>query len=364
MHRYTTASVAALLLIACNGKDKDAQDNDPTTGTTTTAGTTTGGTTTGTTTGTTYEWPTSPDAYDFGDGTFIHTFTIPAVMSNPCCYDWGEISRDYIALGTNEVDNALAMLAEAVADMDFDLQALIDDAIMTGSFVALLEHRALPAADGDYNLVFFRGEMDPVTSWTTASAGLGSFWVDALNFIDNTGEPTAKFGQATITAGQLEASDGTFDIAMPLTDNSVLVLPLQDVRISADIAPGGNGVAMSGGELSGYVTVEDFFGSYNQVIDEMCSCLGLSGDLFTEDQGEWSGDCVAGAAALCTLPEEEVCMTMGGTNLFNGEICAVVPFLMESMPDLDLDGDPTTFEALSAGLRFSGAEGEIMGLLP
>jgi len=53
---------------------------------------------------------------------------------------------------------------------------------------------------------------------------------------------------------------------------------------------------------------------------------------------------------------------MAGNNVFAGEICAVIPLLMNGAPDIDTDGDPTSFEALSTGLRFQAAGGEILGV--
>lgn len=135
--------------------------------------------------------------------------------------------------------------------------------------------------------------------------------------------------------------------------------------MDTDVTVSASGVNAANGVLAGYVTQDDFYGSINTVVSTLCGCLGLPGDLFTQNgAGAWEGDCVAGAANVCTAPDEEVCATLAGNNLLNGQICGVVPTLIGVNADIDTDGDTTTWEALSAGLRFEGAQGEILGLLP
>ncbi|NCG19740.1 MAG: hypothetical protein GWP91_12095 [Rhodobacterales bacterium] len=346
--------LCVVLLLACGGSDKDAPDTGPQTTTQTTSSTSS------TTTTTNDAWPTSPDDYVFGPTSYFHTFSIPLMDTDPCCRDWGAISKDNIQLGTNEPDNALANLRDLTAAMGLDLQATIDDTIESEGFVALLDHQNFPTGDGDYDLAFFRGRFVNGSGYFTGIAGNGQFEVSTYNFDEGTGRPRALFNTANVTAGQLTATGGEIEIVVPMFSTILLVLPLLDVDLTGDLTEDGQ---ISDGVLSGYITVDDFYNGYNTVVDELCGCLGLTTPLYVDNgTALWDDSCVSDPAALCTTEPESTCVTMAGSNLLAGELCTVIPSLMNSSPDLDLDGDTSTFEALSVGFRYSAASAEITGL--
>ena len=359
-------SALALLTISCN---KDEEDDTSTgsstvsetgtpTGTTTASGTPTGGTTS-------FDWPETAEDYPFSGITYLHGFTIPNADSL-CCRDFGNISKDFIENGTNEVDNALAGISTIASSFGFSLQDTITETVESGNFVALIDHYDWPGIQGgDYHMAFFRAEWDPSTTFPLAEAGVGLYRVPEQNFIPGTGEPLATFSSASFDGANIQASGGSIEIAMPITNTAILVVPLQDVQLTSTANESGQSVAMQNGELSGYVTVTDFYDSYNFVVNEACSCLGLTGDLVEPNgDGTYTYNCVSDALTLCSAPEEEVCATMAGTNLFTGgEICTGLDLFIGGVADIDLDGDPTVYEGLSVGLTFQGVPGEVVGLV-
>jgi len=365
MRPWFWLTTLALLTISCN-KDGDGDTGMSGTtpaGTATATGTaTSGGTPTGATTS--FAWPETAEDYPFSGITYLHGFTIPTADAL-CCRDFGSISKDFIENGTNELDNALAGIATVAGTLGFSLQDTIDEAVQSGNFVALIDHYDWPGVQGgSYHMAFFRGEYDPSTTFAVAEAGAGLFRIPTQNFIDGTGEPVATFDMATFDGAIVDAAGGTIEIAMPITDTALLVVPMQDVEMTASANESGASVAMQSGQLSGFVTVTDLYDSYNFVVNEACGCLGLSGDL-VEDNGDgtYSYNCVSDAATLCTATGEEACATLAGTNLFGGEICSGLDLFIGGVADLDLDGDTTTFEGLSVGLTFQGSPGAVSGLI-
>ncbi len=349
--------LCACLLIGCGSDDKTTDDSaaGPTQTTT--------GTSTTTTTTDNSNWPASPADYVFGPSSYFHAFQIPVMETEPCCRDWGAISKDNILAGTNDQDNALAELRNLTAAMNLDLQATVDSTIESGGFVALLDHYNFPDGDGDYDLAFFRGNFENGSSWETAQLGVGEFLIEERNFQSGTGRPRAVFDAANVTGGQLHATGGLIEIAMPIIDDTLLILPLQDVTLEGTLSDSGE---ITNGELSGYVTVTDFYNGYNAAVADLCGCLNLQGDLFRDNGTEtWDATCVANPETLCTAPEELVCIPMAGDDLWGGgELCTIIPVLMTSTPDLDLDGDTSTFEAMSVGFHYGAATANITGLAP
>ena len=65
---------------------------------------------------------------------------------------------------------------------------------------------------------------------------------------------------------------------------------------------------------------------------------------------------------VCTELGEGVCENLIGDDLTLGGICQQMVDLVPLIADLDIDGDPSGFEALSVGLRAEGVPARVSGL--
>lgn len=309
-------------------------------------------------------WPASAEDYVYDDVTYLSGFRIPGTAS-PCCRDWGAMSKDNVVAGSNKIDNALAGLASLLGPFGIDVQDQLDYTVESGAFVGLVEHHDHPVGDGTYNMAFFMGAFEGITDFDRASGGLGTFTVLPESFVGGSGEPAVVFRRATVSGGHLTASGGHFEISLPLLDGVTLTAPVDDVTIEADVDTTGGGIALTSGELSGYITQDSIFTAYNDLVNTQCACLGLTGDIFTQGAGgDWSQHCVADAADLCLGFDEEICVAMGGTKLAEGGYCSTLFGFMPLLSDIDTDADPSKYEALSVGLRMQGVPGTVVGLTP
>jgi hypothetical protein len=344
----------------------------PTTTTTSTTSTTSTSTTstTSTSTTTTTLWPPTPQDYVAGPISYLNTLVIPGVDMNGdpvCCRDFGTISRDYITNGTNKIDNALAKLAAQLSSF-VNFQDLIDQGIMDGSIVLILDHHLLDYQNlpDDFYLAPFNGSFDTGTTYTEANAGTGEFLLSQASFIGGTGEPLNVAYPSVMTSTDMTAPSSTLTLPLPLAV-TVLNLPILDTQAVADHGTiTAAGINYTNGELSGYVETAQIFGALNAILlSPTCSCLGISSDVYTQNMdGSWSSTCVSNAATLCTQPGEDICVTLAGTNVLNGEVCSVLPNFMNNAADIDLNSDPTAYEGLSMGFQFTGVTGTVNGVAP
>ena len=318
------------------------------------------------------EWPATPQDYTFGEASYINSLTVPPIeFSVPtCCKDFGAISRDKIVNNTNNIDNALAMLADTLAGFGIDLQASLDDAIANGDLVMLLDHQDLDplALPDQFVLVQFLGAFGLGTDFTLADQGLGTFLANESSFVPGTGEPLNFAHPASMSVSSMSAGPFSLAISLPLGFLS-LGVTAEGAEAAADhglITPAG--VPYSNGALSGYVLVEDIYGALNDILNAPgCACLGHTEDIYQQQlDGSWLGICVTGASSLCPDPEEEICATLAGNNLFGTppEVCGILPSLLESQSDIDLNADPALYEGMSVGLEFTAVEGQIIGVQP
>lgn len=319
-------------------------------------------------TGLSYPWPSSPMTYVFERGTYLHQVVIPAALGpQACCRDWGTASK---AAG---IDNALAAMNQFAKLASLDLNAELASVIRSGSFVPVLDHRGVPTADGDYKLGFFLADWAPGTSYTKASTGVGEFYVYPESFRPGTGKPQVVFRSATKTGNKLHAEGGNFEVALVI-QNVNLQLPVRDVTIDADLIVDTLGLAVSDGELSGYVVVDELFEAYNGLVTASCACAAdLLGNqpLFSKSSGKWVGQCkphdstdtVTGVLEVCDEPSEAVCENLIGDKIGLGGACGLIGGAVGDLADLDIDGDGTN-EALSVGLRANGVPATILGLAP
>jgi hypothetical protein len=317
-------------------------------------------------------WPTDPNDYVPGPISYINSLTVPAVVSGvpTCCKDFGTISKDYIVSGTNNMDNALAVLAGSLGAFGVDLQQLLTDAITGGSLVVLLDHQDLAYSslpDPYFALVQLLGEFDVGTTFVEANAGTGEFLIDPASFLPASGEPVNWYFPADMQATTMSAGPFTLSLSLPL---GFVTLDVQAFGAEVDGVHGAitaAGVPYTSGTLAGYILVDDIFAVINALIDSpQCDCLGLSSSVYTEQpNGTWTGSCVT-TAGLCTLPDEEICKTLAGNSLFASppEVCLVLPSVLQSQADIDLNSNSTVYEGLSLGLQLTGATGTITGIAP
>jgi hypothetical protein len=241
---------------------------------------------------------------------YIDTLTIPSVSGQEpsCCYDFGEISKN----GTGTDDNALAIIANnpLLEFAGIDFQQVLDDTLENGDQVLLLNHVGLTGPDDSFRMDGLQGDFAEGTTYTEASAGV-----------------------TTLTATVKEA------------------------RISGAATLSETAASYTGGELSGYILVDELFAGLNAYA-ATCTCLGLSGDLFAKGpDGLWDSDCVANAATLCA--EEPDCATIAGSEVFEGQACPLVPDLIQNNADIDLNDDPAVYEGLSVGFEWTGQNAAI-----
>ena len=156
-----------------------------------------------------------------------------------------------------------------------------------------------------------------------------------------------------MSAGPLELD---LTLSFGILDINVIATEAEITAVPGQITPAG--IPYSEGIITGIVLLDDVFTDFNSVLGSPdCACLGLTDDVFTQlPDGSWQGDCVPDGAALCSEPEEAVCATLAGSNnqAEPPEICALFPPVLQTVAaDLDLDGDPSRYEGMSIGLRFT-----------
>jgi hypothetical protein len=344
-----------------------------------------GGSTTTTTTSTTSTtlsgppvWPASPDQYQPGEVSYLDTLTMPDTVEvagarrtvATCCKDFGEISKDFIENGTNDIDNALALLAAGLTSFGVDFQAILDDSITSGDLVILLDHQGLNPASlpDEFALVQLVGAFEGSTTYTEAASGSGTFLLSRDAFVPGTGEPRNYDYPSLMTADSMSAGPFTLTLTIPFGFFS-LDLETAAAEISAMpgvIAP--EGVPYSDGKISGYLRVDDVFDALNAVLrSDTCACLGLTSDLYFKLQnGSWVGACRSDAATACSDPSESLCVSLAGNNVLADppQVCSVIPSIISQQADLDLNDDPSQYEGLSIGLRFTAVGGQIVGVKP
>jgi len=361
-------------------------------GTTTTSSTSTSFTTTSSTTSTTVPvgpvWPADPANYVAGPISYLNTLTIPPVFQAgaTCCRDFGAISKN----GVGPIDNALANLANLLLSLGVaDFGAILNQSLQDGSLVVLLDHQlldfasAVTSSDGaasdalrrslpdDFALVQLAGAFAPGTTFTEASAGNGEFSILGKSFLPGTGEPENYVFPALMDTASMSAGPLTLELTLPF---GFLTLDLKalDGEVSADHGTISTaGVPYTNGKLSGYVLVDDIYAGLNGLLlSSQCDCLGRSEPIYSKQpDGTWSGACLTNALDLCSQPDEEVCVTLAGNVNSNPPVgpvqaCSILPQVINLQSDIDLNGDPSVYEALSLGLQFTGVTGQVTGVTP
>ncbi len=348
----------------------------------TTTTTTTSTTTTSTTTTTIIDdpvWPEDPSAYVPGPISYLSELGIsPLEQGVPtCCKDFGSISKDAILEGTDNLDNALAVLAGQLQSLGVDLNALLAESIASGSLAVLFDHQLLDLGaaatagrglSDQFALVQLAGIFTDGTTYAEAAAGQGRFLMRRDSFVAGSGEPVNFAYPAQMNADTMNAGPFTLDLSLPF-GFLTLALPTEQAELTAAHGPvTAAGITYTDGRLSGLVRLDAVFGSINQILDApACECLAISEPVYRENlDGAWISACVSDARARCPAAEQDVCVVLAGADLLAvpTQVCLILPGVLSGAADLDLDAQPATFEALSLGLEFTGVFGTAVGLEP
>jgi len=332
-------------------------------------------------------WPADPADYTPGPVSYLDTLAIPAVDPGPpavaeCCKDFGDISRDFIVSGTNNIDNALAVLASQLLGLGIDFGQILDDSIVSGDLLILFDHQLLQFNGGmfagvgarslpdEFALAQLAGTFDAGTTYDDAAAGNGEFLISRSSFEPGTGEPSNFAHPALMDTTSLSAGPFTLEIKIPFGFLS-LDLVAEAAEVTADHGPISDaGIDYTNGEISGYVPVDDIFAALNEILNSsQCDCLGLAEDVFQQNaSGVWTSGmrCLADAATVCALEDEAVCATLAGSDFAADppQVCVVLPGLMAGIADINLDEDTNDFEAMSLGLQFTGVPAQVNGVEP
>lgn len=310
-------------------------------------------------------WPATAADYQLHNGTFLTTFEFPDVAHEDlCCRDFGDISRDFIKNGTNNADNALAamdVVLSAASNGKVDLAGPINNSIRVGRYVPLFDHVDIPSTSGNYTLAYFGGSPAEGTTYDTAKTGGGEFLLKPGYFEGDSGTPKYLFGSAAVSAGKLTASDGHFELPLPVLWGRVL-LEVQRVQLTADVAIVDGGVTLTNGELSGFIKVDDWFKGYNQVVNEKCACAELTSDIYGRGPDGWEQHCLDAPQGTCTGTEAVTCGVLLLSDIKDGGICKGMFNAVAAAADLNFDDNDQTYEALSVGMRFSGVQATSTGL--
>lgn len=315
--------------------------------------------------GPTPEFPDTPAEYTAGITSYVNSLTIPAVVDGvpTCCEDFGPISKDFIASGTDNIDNALAQLAVLLGSLA-SLQDLLDEGLADGSVVLIADHQTLNefALPDPFALAIVNGSFDNGTDFAQASAGNGEFLIETDAFLGGTGEPASLFFPSLMTETDMTAGPASLDFPIPFgiltLDLTVSAAKVTGVHSGVDAA----GIEYTSGTISGYLQIDQFFSAANAILNgDDCSCLGLTEDVYQKIGGFWTGVCVTDPELLCTLPDEEICATLAGNSIGEAQVCGALPFFIADAADIDLTADPG-FEGLSLGIEFTAVPGQVNGV--
>ncbi|MBW2463135.1 MAG: hypothetical protein JRH11_15905 [Deltaproteobacteria bacterium] len=285
-------------------------------------------------------FPPTPGAYTPGPVSRITSLTIPSATS--CCRDWGAASKN----GAGTVDNAFSTLAEATAGMGLDLQALLTSSIAAQTMNILLDHQGF---DGDPDSALIIVALDGVPDGGT------DYLIDPGTFLPGTGTPRSRFEPATLISGAVVAGPGTLTLPIAFFGGS-LEYSFEDVQLTGTVTTGTD-INYTAGTLAGYLRVEDYFGGVNDYVAAECSCLGLSGPLYSRSGTTWSHSCVTAGEAATLCPGNSGCQEISA-----GADCTVAPLLIPSLADIDVDSTLPGYEGLSLGLRFTAAPVTVSGV--
>ena len=314
-----------------------------------------------------FDYPNDPSGYEANLISYISEITIPELDQDDdptCCFDFGSISKN------DGLDNAYATFMQEINDLVplFDAQQEYDELLarnpQDNPLVWLIDHRGLAVGQSDqFRMAFLYGAMEGDTTQPDARAGTGTFTISSRSFEPGTGTPLSAFDAVFFSepTGAVLSPSGSMFVPFALA-NTELQLPLEAARVRGTAVPTNDGVSYSRGEISGYITVDDFFGTLNDTLEERCSCIADELPIFTKNvDGDWVESCPTGPTVVNACggsPLTEVCVGIAG-RVQDGGACSQFPLLVPNQVDIDTDGDDE-YDAISFGLEFIAARGEVV----
>ncbi len=288
-------------------------------------------------------------------------------MVMPCCVDF---------TGDGEPNNMLGLLAELLAG-DVDINGTIAESIADGSIAVILEHDGLDALDADasFSVNFLLGE--PEGAFTAPDPAGGNLYKINPSSLDEGTWPQARAESAKLEGAAVSGGPGQLVLALSLFGAN-LNLKVSGVQFKANVdvassALPDTGVALTGGELGGFIKMEDLASEINTFVAG-CPCvqgangMPLTGGLLTYTPGDIAGtlECAPGTSAMtCDSADErqDICKQLVGTG------CALVPGIGD-LADVDsrnLGSEcyvsrVNNCDSLSIGARFTAAGAKIVGV--
>jgi hypothetical protein len=292
-----------------------------------------------------------PSTIEWGSASVINDFYVEGTDTEPiCCFDY----QKWETQPDDEVDNSLGTNLAG-----FGFLTDINDSVLTsiegGSLVLVLEHDGLDELmnDDEFTVNFWIAEhaVDPFEMFI--AEGGNQVLLDPQSF-DSGAQPQAYLPDATLESGAVAAGPGSVKIEIELFD-SPLQLIISEARIEADVDAANSdladttGVALTSGQLGGFVQVRDIFVAVNEFATNSCDCLGLDG-----------ADLVDVETGMCTEVDASGCVDDQATCGEVADACSLFQ-AVGIFADIDVDGD-TTGDAVSIGATFTAVGAEITGV--
>ncbi len=281
----------------------------------------------------------------FGPGTFLTSVAI--AEDNTCCFDF---------TGDNVLDNEIGEILGLLGGFGINANQNIANAIQAGELVYLLEflNWENEMNDPDFSINLYYGT-DAVAPFDDNLLGMGDFLIDPISINQVTQKPKWGFQKASVTDGNLVASDGVLRLSFPGLLDAVRMEIVNanltaTVDPTADLSAGGR-VALTNGELSGALLRTEFFASLNEAA-ALCACIG--NPIFSpQGNGNYSCSLTNEQNASCSASPVQGCRFLGSrTN------CTVLGNL-GGRADVDTTGDNSP-DAFSFGARVEGKGAKIV----
>lgn len=243
---------------------------------------------------------------------------------------------------------------------DISVEGYFDEYITTGQLVSLVDHQGVTVTSEAqaFLMTHFHGTWDEGTDWDAISSGTGAVTVDPENFDANSGTPLGAYDSATLSDGTLTGTNGYMNLTLP-EDNILSSIKMHESQLLAsDVALSADGMSYAG-DLSGWISVAEWYESLNRAFESMCACAG-----FTQGQDLWSQtepgvyDCEPDQfdTGACVGDENEELCTQGLP------LCGTLTFVIRG--DLDKDPEIPGDDAMSILLEIETQPVAFTGLTP
>ena len=172
-------------------------------------------------------------------------------------------------------------------------------------------------------------------------------------FVSGTGTPRETFA-ASMLAGDMQTARGTFEMLVPI--GASLSAKFDDVMLSGTASIAGPGVSYSAGELSGYVTLDEFFAALNDYVQSECACLSAPDPVIRRlGDGTVEQHCSSLTPSVCIAAGNDTCAALGAN-------CSTLVPLFVVAADIELESTRTGYDAISFGMAWTAVPATIAGI--